>query len=136
MGLSFPSGAEMESLALAYADKIPKRKLSIDGMKVNLSGLENMAKKMYDDTGDKGLVSRFVFDYIGRVLVSLSEAYEEQYGKSSFVYAGGVMSNSIIKNMLAERFSANFAEPRMSSDNAVGIAELTRRAYMKEKGCD
>lgn len=136
MGLSFPSGREMESLALEYDGKIPKRKMSVSNMTVNLSGLENIAKKMYDTTGDKRLVSRFVFDYIGRALVSLSKSYEEKHGKSLFVYAGGVMSNSIIKNMLSECFSSSFAEPMLSSDNAVGIAELTRRAYKKEMGCD
>ena len=136
MGLSFPSGREMEALALAYEGKVPERKIKVSDMSVNLSGLENIAKKMFDETGDRGLVSRFVFDSVGRVLTSLSEAYEEKYGRSSFVYAGGVMSNSIIKNMLSERFCSNFAEPSMSSDNAVGIAELTRRAYKKERGFD
>lgn len=133
MGLSFPSGREMEELALSFDGSVPKRKLSVNGMQANLSGLENIAKKMYDDTSDKALVSAFVFDYIGRVLTALSEAYEDKYGKSSFVYAGGVMSNSIIKGMLSERFDAYFAEPSMSSDNAVGIAVLTRLAHFGEK---
>lgn len=132
MGLGFPAGAELERLALTNEKKIPKKKISISGMSVNLSGLENMAIKLYDETRDPSLTSAFVLDYIGRAVISMSEAYEAKYGKSSFVYAGGVMSNSIIKKSLSEQFCAYFAEPSMSQDNAVGIAALTLRAYKSE----
>ena len=37
------------------------------------------------------------------------------------------MSNKKIGAMLASLGNVYFAEPRLSSDNAVGIAELTRR---------
>ncbi len=132
MGMSFPCGAEMEKAALEYTGKIPKKKVSFCGMEVNLSGLENMALKLYSETGDKGLTSAFVLDYIGGAIEKMSEEYEGNFGKSRFVYAGGVMSNSIIKARLAKRFDAFFAEPAMSSDNAVGIAYLTKRAYFSE----
>ena len=132
MGLGFPAGAEMERLALLCNNTVPKKKISQSGLSVNLSGLENLAKALYDESGDKSLTAAFVFDYIGRALVALSEKYEEMFGQSSFVYAGGVMSNSIIKNMLSGRFRAYFAEPRLSSDNAVGVAALTLRAYKRE----
>ncbi len=133
MGISFPSGQEMERLALKNDNKIPKKKLSVNELYLNLSGLENLSKGLYDTTGDKSLTAAFVFDYIGRALIALSERYEEKYGRTSFIYAGGVMSNSIIKQMLSERFTAYFAEPALSSDNAVGIAALTLRAYKKER---
>ena len=53
------------------------------------------------------------------------------HGNMPFVFAGGVMCNSIIKNKLKDRFDARFAEPLMSADNAVGIAELTRLNFIK-----
>jgi tRNA A37 threonylcarbamoyltransferase TsaD len=62
----------------------------------------------------------------------MSSAYEDKFGKTTFVYAGGVMCNSIIRKMLEAKFDAVVAEPALSADNAVGIAELTRRAYQKE----
>lgn len=132
MGLRFPAGPHIEDLALKNKKKIPKRPISVNGMKVNLSGLENMASKLYRETEDKCLVSAFVLDFIGRSIAAMSEAYEREFGKTTFVYAGGVMCNSIIKKMLSERFDAVFAEPSLSADNAVGIAELTRRALIKE----
>ena len=133
MGLAFPAGAQMEKLALENDKKIPKRKVSISGMSVNVSGLENLALKLYSESCDKSLTSAFVFDYISNAIILMSEAYEEKYGKTEFVYAGGVMSNSIIKKALGERFTAYFAEPVLSADNAVGIAELARRRYLGER---
>ena len=133
MGLSFPAGREMEELALKNDKKIPKSKPKIKGLEFNLSGLENLSKKLYETEHDASLTAAFTFDYIAAALISVCEAYEADNGKTKFVFAGGVMSNSIIKNRLAERFNAVFAEPTLSSDNAVGIAALTRQAYITEK---
>ena len=127
MGLSFPAGPYLEKLALENQKKIPSKKIPLRNMSVNLSGLENMAEKLYSETDDKHLTSAFALDYIGKALIKLAESYEERYGTTEFVFAGGVLSNSIIKSMIAKRFDAAFAIPSMSADNAVGIAALTLR---------
>jgi N6-L-threonylcarbamoyladenine synthase len=46
-------------------------------------------------------------------------------GKLPVVYAGGVMSNTIIREIIQSRFDSYFAEPEFSCDNAAGIAYLT-----------
>lgn len=132
LGMQFPAGPALEREALKNTKKIPKRKISKNEMQINLSGLENMAIKLYSDTGDKALAAAFVFDYIGRALLALMETYEQMFGKSRFVCAGGVMCNSIIKSMLSEKYDVCFAEPSMSTDNAVGIAALSLRAHQAE----
>ena len=130
MGLKFPAGPAMEELALSFRGKIPRKKPSVSGMEVNFSGLENLAKKLYDESGDKSLTSAFVFDYISRAITLMCMGYEEKYGKSEFIFAGGVMSNSIIKRNLGQNFNSSFAIPAMSADNAVGIAYLTLNAHL------
>ena len=129
MGLGFPAGQEMEKLAICNKKPVPKRKISSLGMEVNLSGLENLAKKLYTETYDKQLTSAFVFDYISRSIAAMGNAYIERFGKEPLVFAGGVMSNSIIKSYLSDLFDASFAEPQLSADNAVGIGYLTLRAH-------
>lgn len=136
LGMKFPAGPLLEQAAKKNAKKIPKKKISSNGMQVNLSGLENLAIKLYEDTGDASLTAAFVFDYIGRSIIAMLEEYVSRYGDQKVVCAGGVMCNDIIKNMLSERFDVCFAEPSMSSDNAVGIAALTLRAYNSEKNSD
>ncbi len=127
MGYPFPTGAYLEKLALENTKRFTRRKPKISDSEVNLSGLENMALRLYRETGDARLTSAFVLDYIGTSLIMLADDYECKYGKAKFVFAGGVMCNSIIKNMISERFDAKFAEPLMSADNAVGIAALTAK---------
>ena len=132
LGMSFPAGPALEREALKNTDKIPMKKISSNGMTVNLSGLENMAIKLYKDTNNIPLTAAFVFDYIGRAVATMLESYTEQYGNSKVVCAGGVMCNSIIKEMLKAKYDVCFAEPAMSADNAVGVAVLTQRAYKSE----
>lgn len=129
LGLTFPCGPALERLALANDKKIPKRKVAKDGLYVNLSGIENLADKIYRDTGSAELTAAFVLDHIGDSMIYMTDSYFERYGKSHIVYAGGVMCNSIIKNRLSKLYDCSFAEPTMSCDNAVGIAYLALRAF-------
>ena len=49
-------------------------------------------------------------------------------GEKPVLFVGGVMSNLLMRPRLSERYEAYFAEPSMSSDNAVGTAYLTLAA--------
>ena len=129
LGLSFPCGPALEALAEKNTKKIPKRKIAADGLFVNLSGLENMAITLYNETGDAPLVAAFVLDYIGNALLFMAEGYRERHGEAPFLFAGGVMSNRQIKAKLGARLPASFATPALSADNAVGIAVLAARAH-------
>ena len=132
MGLPFPAGRHIEELALSNTERVPSRKPSVKGLKANLSGLENLAIKLHEETGDKALTSAFVLDYIGRAIEMTCEALILERGELPFVFAGGVMCNSIIRARLSAKFKAYFAEPAMSADNAVGIAELARIVHLKK----
>ena len=68
-------------------------------------------------------------EYIRKALSMMTDALLEKYGRLPLVYAGGVMSNTIIKNSFTEKYNAVFAEPKFSSDNAAGIAYLCYRNY-------
>lgn len=126
MGLKFPCGKELEILANDYKGKLPKAKICVKDGKCNLSGLENMAKKLYDDSTDKSLVSAYVLDFIAKTLVALTEQIRDKYPNIPIVYAGGVMSNKFLQSKLSAFEKTFFAEPVFSADNAAGIALLTR----------
>jgi len=129
LGLSFPCGAALEKLALSYEGKIPVRALSVKDGFCNLSGLENLALDMKSKDEPKEKIAAFVLDFVGRTLVALSESVCERHPDLPIVYSGGVMSCSILKKMLSGK-DRYFAEPSFSSDNAAGIACLTRRAFL------
>lgn len=131
LGMPFPAGPYLERAALEHSGKIPFKKVSVNGTFANLSGLENMAQKMYEESYDVNKTAAFLFEYIGNSIVEMCNSFISTYGEMPFVFAGGVMCNSIIKAKLATKFDARFAEPMLSADNAVGIAELARLQYRK-----
>ncbi len=133
MGFAFPAGKYMEEAALKNTAKVPKRKPTVKGTEVNLSGLENLAAKLYEESKNPELVSAFIFDYIAEAVILMCEGFKAVHGDMPFVFAGGVMSNSIIRKKLESRFDASFAEPPLSSDNAVGIAALAKNQYNYER---
>jgi N6-L-threonylcarbamoyladenine synthase len=129
LGLPFPAGPHLEKLFYENKKPVPKKKVSAHGLSFNLSGLENIANKIYFETNDKAFVAAVVFEYIANSIISACREYTLQFGDMPFVFAGGVMSNLYLKERLSSEFNASFAEPALSSDNAVGIAALTLRAH-------
>ena len=133
MGILFPCGKEMEKLSKENTKSIPKHKICVKDFYCNLSGLENLAFSLYDKTGDKNLVSSFVFDFIGETIEKITDNLRKKYKNIPIIYAGGVMSNTIIKDRLQEKFNnIYFAKPEFSSDNACGIALLAREKYLNK----
>ena len=133
LGVPFPAGPGLEKLALSYSGKIPRKKPAVSDGYVNLSGLENLALGLYRETNDKERVAAFVFSYLSEAIVTMTEQVFERSGARELLCAGGVMSSTILKDAIAKRFAASFAEPALSSDNAVGIAALAARAYRRER---
>lgn len=129
MGLSFPCGAELERLAAAYEGEIKRHPVCVRDARCSLSGVENMALKLYSESGDARAVAAFVFDFIGRTLEKVCADVIEKYGEMPVIFAGGVMSNRLMRERLASRFDAYFAEGEFSADNAAGIALLARRKF-------
>ncbi len=132
MGLAFPAGTHIERLALEYKGKTINRRPSVCDTYLNLSGLVNLAEKLYAESGDPSAVSHFLLRYLGRGIVEISKNFLSKYGNMPMLYAGGVMSNSILKAMIGESISdSRFAEPSLSADNAVGIAVLGMQKYKR-----
>ena len=130
IGLKFPCGRELEQLALK-SDKTYKMKIKLYDGDCSLSGLENKCLKMLQDGESQENVAKFLFCYIAETLSSMVSDIFKKYGELPLVFAGGVMSNTIIKDIIKARYSAFFAEPEFSSDNAAGIALLTKINYEK-----
>lgn len=130
MGESFPAGRALDALALSYSVKPDAMALCVDGFECNLSGAENKALMIYDQSGDKARTAAFVFDFIARTLCRLCEKVRQSYADIPIVYAGGVMSSEYIKRRLLP-FAGYHATPELSSDNAVGCALLALEKWKR-----
>ena len=134
MGIKFPCGRLMEELALKNKEKIPSFNICVKEYECNLSGLENLAEKLYLKTNDSHLVSAYVFEFISKTLIKIIDNLRKNYPTKAILFAGGVMSNSIIQKKLNENFkNVYFAKPEFSTDNASGIAILTLKEYRGRK---
>ena len=133
LGLSFPCGRELERLAASYQGKLPRRSVCVRDGRCSLSGVENIAMKLWKETNDASFVAAFVFDFIARTLIAMGEQVMERYGSMPVIFAGGVMSNRLMRDVLREHFTAYFSEPEFSADNGAGISLLCRERYLKEE---
>lgn len=123
LGLSFPCGRELERLALSCTEPVRVRP-TLKGLDCCLSGGENQARKLLEQGRSDAYIARFAIEYIRAAVAQMSARIREQYGDLPFVYAGGVMSDSIIRDSLTAESDCLFSLPEYSSDNAAGIAVL------------
>lgn len=126
LGLAFPCGRELEALASKYHGKIEKKKISVKDGSCSLSGVENMAKKIYEQTESREYTAAFVFDFICRTLCEMASQIIDKYGSMPILFAGGVMSNTLMRESISARFEAYFADAAFSADNAAGVALICR----------
>ena len=123
LGLKFPCGRELEKLA--SEGKSPyKPQISVKNFGCNLSGVENKVNEMLAQGISQNDIAAYVFDFIGRTLERLTENALNLHPGLPVLYAGGVMSNKLMRKRLTDKFTAYFAEPEFSSDNACGTALL------------
>lgn len=132
MGMKFPCGPEMERMALAYNSRVKGLKISVKDTFCNMSGLENNALRLIRDGASSEEVCAYTFEFIAKTLSALASNVRSAYGDIPIVWAGGVMSNSIIKSRLAALGNVYFTEPQFSADNAAGVALICRKRYYSQ----
>jgi len=124
LGLDFPAGPALEKLALKSNRKF-KIKTAFNGDDVCLSGVENQCAAMIKKGESAEDVAMFCLQSILAALIKMSEKAIEKTGCTDLVFAGGVMSNTIIRAEIENRFNGIFPPPDFCRDNAMGVAVLT-----------
>lgn len=133
LGLSFPCGKALEKLALACTDKITA-KPTLKGCDCCLSGVENQCRKLWENGASKEYVAAYCLCCISSALSLMTERLLLKYGALPLLYAGGVMSNKMIRDTFQNKFGGLFAQPEYSCDNAAGIAVLASVMHGKKTG--
>lgn len=131
LGLPFPAGRYLEELAFMSTAKY-KIKPTMKGFECCLSGIENKCRKMLDSGEKKEDIALFCLKSIEAALCGMTDALITEYGNIPLIYAGGVMSNKIIRKTMEEKYGGIFASPEFSSDNAAGIAVLASVAEKRK----
>ena len=130
LGLSFPCGKELEALALRCTEKI-KVKPTLKGFDCCLSGGENQCRELLDSGASFEYTARYAIEYILAAVDAMTEKLTAKYRDLPLLFAGGVMSDSIIRDALTAKYGCLFAQPEFSSDNAAGVAVLASLSNQK-----
>lgn len=123
LGLPFPAGAELDRLAQRSKQRFSVRP-SMKGADCCLSGIQNQCEKMLRAGECCEDIARFCIESVLAAIDAMARELLRQHGTYPFLFAGGVMSNRVIRDAISQKYDASFAEPAFSCDNAAGIAVL------------
>ena len=131
LGLPFPGGKYLEELALTCEEEVKYRPV-MKGCDCSLSGIENQCRRMLTQGQPKEKIAKYCLTAVMNAIIAMTDALTVKYGDLPLVYAGGVMSNGLMRRAITARYpNAHFAAPDFSCDNAAGIAVLTARSQNK-----
>ena len=125
LGLQFPAGKALDALAQGAMGKQQFRVKTV-GTEFSFSGLENKMQAFYRENGSPEETAAYVLRSVCGAVVRATEAALEAYPGLPVVFSGGVASNSQLRDA-CRKFRPIFAEPRYSTDNAMGVAVLAWR---------
>lgn len=130
LGLSFPTGKELEKLAKTSMGEIPKIKTYFNRKngEFSFSGQETALEKYIAQEEKKANIARATEEVVARTLKKALIYTKEKTGLEEVLLVGGVMSNQWIAAYLKDKLRTMdlyFCDPKYASDNAVGVGYLT-----------
>jgi N6-L-threonylcarbamoyladenine synthase len=124
LNLAFPAGRALDALA-EQSDSEDRFPVKLRGLHFSLSGVENQVKQRIERGVAPEDVARFTLNTVADLVYRVTEQAKKSYSGLPVLCSGGVASNALLR---AQMEGALFAEPRYSTDNAMGVAILTHRA--------
>lgn len=134
LGLDFPAGKALDALSLEAAGGCVPFAVRTDGYYFSLSGMENKVKALAEAGNKPQEIARFVLDTICSVLQRVTAAAQKEYPGLTVLCSGGVASNARLREGLTKSCQAVFSTPEYATDNAMGTAILTYRAWEEAHG--
>lgn len=132
LGLAFPSGKAVDALSLE-AEKTDSFRVKTAESQFSFSGVENKMNALAEAGERPANICRYVLgSIIGAVERATLQALEK-YPGLPVLCAGGVASNKLLREIMTGSCGAVFAQPRFSTDNAMGVAILTWRAMHQKE---
>ena len=132
LGLAFPAGPALETLA-AQSSRVFQIRPTMKGLDCCLSGVENQCARMAEQGEEPKDVAAYCLQSVCAAIDRMTRLVLKQFPGVPLVFAGGVMSNTMIRETIGRKVRAFFAAPGFSADNAAGIAALTRRQVLKDE---
>ena len=132
LGLPFPAGKHLDLLSREAVNK-DVFTVKCPELEFSLSGVQNKVQAYFDQSGSACETAAYALRCMAKAVCKATENALKQYPNTPVVFSGGVASNSLLRQMTAQ-FNPIFAQPQFSTDNAMGVAILTKRAMEAENG--
>ena len=127
LGLQFPAGKALDEL-YPQADACMEYRVKLKDLTFSLSGMENQVKRLLAEGEAPANVARFTLDTVCSVVLRATQEAQRRCPGLPVLCSGGVASNRQLRAAMERSCGALFAQPCYSTDNAMGVAILTRRA--------
>jgi len=142
LGLPFPSGKYLEEMAkLSKGTGYPIIPAIVKEDGFSFSGAETRALQLINKNYERQDIAFAVFRAIANTIEKCLLSVKDDANADKVLLVGGVMANFAIRNRLIKRLEhpavglkLYFAQPELSTDNAVGVAVLAA-CYSKYKTC-
>ena len=122
LSLPFPSGKYLDELSRGATDKSVFT-VKCNGLEFSLSGVQNKVQQYHAQCNNACETAGYTLRCLIGAIRKATRAAKELYPDVPVVFSGGVASNSLLRASMKE-FQPVFAEPRFSTDNAMGVAIL------------
>lgn len=123
--LPFPSGKHLDSLSREATGKDVFR-VKCRNSEFSLSGVQNKVQQFHAASADPAETAAYALRCVAGAVYQATVQALEAYPGLSVVFSGGVASNSMLRELTATLHPV-FAQPQFSTDNAMGVAVLTKR---------
>ena len=127
LGLDFPAGRVLDELSKSCEGRKKPFSVKLKELEFSLSGMENQVKALLASGEEGSVVAAFALDTVADVVRRATAAALKERPGLPVLCSGGVASNSRLRQVLTASCGALFAEPRYSTDNALGVAILAHR---------
>lgn len=123
MGLEFPCGKYLDTMAIEYEND-EKIKTSVKDGYINFSGEETRYRRAFEAGEEKEKIAYCTMKTIRESIFGAIMWAKKEYGIKNVVMAGGVASSGFIRERFKDVPNVYFAEPSLSTDNAMGVCAL------------
>ncbi len=130
--LPFPSGKHLDALSNNASMK-EVFKVKCSNMEFSLSGVQNKVQQFHEKNGVPAETAGYALRCVAKAVYLATEQALKAYPGLPVVFSGGVASNSLLREVIAP-LKPVFAEPRYSTDNAMGVAVLAHRITEESYG--
>ena len=123
--MPFPSGKHLDSLSREATGKDVFR-VKCRNSEFSLSGVQNKVQQFYAACCSPAETAAYALRCVAGAVYQATAQALEAYPGLSVVFSGGVASNSMLRELTVPLHPV-FAQPQFSTDNAMGVAVLTKR---------